>query len=233
MTTPPSGTVPSQIINSLASQDAIGGFEFTSVFHLFKKLLDLHIPEVNKITNKILVRLGEVGEGAIEKDKRSRSIVISGLPELEKSSDGAWPPASARQDDTERKVRGLMDILDVECRPVRVYRMGRKEVGKPRLVKVELPTKGHWVTTLSRARLLRDYPDYKGVFIRRSMTAREREQERELRERARQMNQSRAYEDRFVVYKGELIPASNLSHSQSSSQAPYPLRRQSSTQRGN
>ena len=180
-------------------------FGDNKIFELFQKLIDLNIPEVQEITYEILSRMHEYGKSVLEKETRQRSIVVFGLPELEDNM-----PASIRQEDTEDKVKNILDTLDIECRPVKVYRMGKKVPGKSRLVKIELPTRAHWATVLARSRQLRNKSEFSKVFIRRSMTVEEREKEKELRERARTMNQGKKYEDRFVVYRGEIVPASSL-----------------------
>uniref|UniRef100_A0A7I4Z3B6 DUF218 domain-containing protein n=1 Tax=Haemonchus contortus TaxID=6289 RepID=A0A7I4Z3B6_HAECO len=104
----------------------------------------------------------------IEGDKRSRSIVISGL---EEGQDGLRP--SARHRDLEDKVANVLDAVDVECRPIEIYRMGKPNSKLPRLVKVVLPSRAHWRRALANARLLRDAGLPK-VFMRRSMTEDER-----------------------------------------------------------
>ncbi|EYC30393.1 hypothetical protein Y032_0005g2626 [Ancylostoma ceylanicum] len=194
-----------RLAGSLASDVVGGDFRNAPIIELFQRLLNLNIPEVQQITTEILCRINEISDDAVQKEVRNRSIVISGLSEINADSD-----ASVRQVDTEEKVKEILNILDIECRPVKVFRMGKREEGKPRLVKVELPSRGHWVTTLSRARLLREKPGYNNVFIRRSMTDKERRLEQELRERAKQMNQGKSHEDRVVVYRGEIVPVSSL-----------------------
>ncbi|XGW10718.1 hypothetical protein V3C99_012323 [Haemonchus contortus] len=133
----------------------------------------------------------------IESDKRSRSIVISGLDEMQ----GA-PTASTRRRDLEEKVSTVLNALDVECRPTEVYRMGRPDPERPRLVKVVLPTRTHWRRALANARLLRG-AGLSNVYIRRSMTEDERKHESELRQQARERNKGKAIRE-WVVFQGQL-----------------------------
>ncbi|VDL86540.1 unnamed protein product [Nippostrongylus brasiliensis] len=80
--------------------------------------------EVNKdpAVQLLLVALGEkipqMRSDNVEDEERSRSIVVSGLIEANHTL-----PASARQRDLESKIDQLLDVLDVECRPTKVYRM--------------------------------------------------------------------------------------------------------------
>ncbi|VDO75332.1 unnamed protein product [Heligmosomoides polygyrus] len=55
----------------------------------------------------------------IEEDRRMRSIVITGNQEEPQDL-----PPSRSQGDLEDKVSGILDALQVECRPESVYRMG-------------------------------------------------------------------------------------------------------------
>ncbi|KIH49647.1 hypothetical protein ANCDUO_20277, partial [Ancylostoma duodenale] len=91
-------------------------------------------PVIEKLV-QLLVEKKVQGYCNCDNEKRSRSIVLSGLPE---------PPeqirASEKQDELERSVSDILDILDVDCRPSEVFRMGRINEGRPRLVKLILPS---------------------------------------------------------------------------------------------
>lgn len=116
---------------------------------------------------------------------------------------------SAKQKDLEDKVSGVFDLLNLECRPLEVYRMGRHEHGRTRKVKVVLPSKSHWVTALSNAWRLRSSATFRRVRVRRSMTFEERQREHELRQECKERNEqlgSRVW----VVYRGELRRTEDL-----------------------
>ncbi|XGW34564.1 hypothetical protein V3C99_018472 [Haemonchus contortus] len=142
----------------------------------------------------------------LESDKRSRSIVISGL---EEGQDGL--PPSARQRDLEDKVAEVLDALDVEYRPVEIYRMGKSNPKHPRLVKVVLSSGAHWRRALANARLLRG-AGFPKVFIR--MTEDERKREYELRQEARERNKGSGVRE-WAVYHGQLMRAAELQHNRS------------------
>lgn len=76
-------------------------------------------------------------------------------------------------------VSDLLDCLAVECTPVSVYRMGRREQDRPRIIKVVLPASKF--QRLRRAPRLRFSPSHKGVYLRPSLTWEERMHRREQR----------------------------------------------------
>ncbi|KAK6050706.1 endonuclease/exonuclease/phosphatase family protein [Cooperia oncophora] len=117
-------------------------------------------------------------------------------------------PASRRQTELEDKIGGILDILDIECRPESVYRMGAFSDSKTRLVKVLLPSKFHWSKVLANARLLRR-STMSDVFIRRSMSTEERAMDYKLRQQAKELNKSAGFKE-WVVYKSELKKTSEL-----------------------
>lgn len=78
-------------------------------------------PEIDRMVRVVLSRIPQELRDAVEADKRSRSLVISGLPE----ADPSLPP-SEKQRDLESKVSEVLDAVDVECRPIEVYRMGTR-----------------------------------------------------------------------------------------------------------
>ncbi|EYC40050.1 hypothetical protein Y032_0631g860 [Ancylostoma ceylanicum] len=102
----------------------------------------------------------------IEAETRAPTIVISGLEE----ADNRMLP-SQHQADVENKVTKILDVLNVQCRPSAVFRIGK--IDNSRLVKVLLPSAYHWRSALANARLLRS-SSFSNVFIRRSMTSEER-----------------------------------------------------------
>ncbi|VDO70332.1 unnamed protein product [Heligmosomoides polygyrus] len=120
----------------------------------------------------------------IEEEKRSRSLVVSGVSE----PDSEHLPPSLQRAELREKVTNLLDALKVDCEPVEVFRMERADSSRPRLVKIVLPTRSHWGTALANARLLRAAPGFSHVFVRRSMTGDERKRECELRQAARERN---------------------------------------------
>ncbi|KAL6734052.1 hypothetical protein Aduo_004635 [Ancylostoma duodenale] len=148
-------------------------------------------------------RMRQEVSDAVEKEKRDRSLVISGLAEW-----GMDKPLLQRQKYLYEQVADILDTLKVDCLPEVVYRMGKYSETRPRLVKVVLPSRSHWSLALSKAYLLRR-TKYSNIYVRRSMTSAERKQEYELREQARVKNEGKSTRE-WVVYREELRHISDL-----------------------
>ncbi|EYC13755.1 hypothetical protein Y032_0042g504 [Ancylostoma ceylanicum] len=159
-------------------------------------------PEVAKMFQAFLKKI-PIGFTSLQDEERSRTIVISGIEEL-----GSGCKATERQAHVEGKVNEVFDALDIECRPVTVFRLGKWDGARPRLVKVVLPSKTHWATALANAYRLRS-TGLANIHIRRSMTLEERRREFQLRQEARELNKGLPHRQ-WVVYKGELKKVSDL-----------------------
>lgn len=172
-------------------------------------------PVMAKFLNALVSKLPQTIADAVEADKRGRSLVVSGIPE---SSPNV--PPSGKQRELEVKVSELLDILGVECRPVEVYRMGEPDSSRPRLVKLVLPSRSHWITALTNSHRLRA-SSLPTVFVRKSLTSAERTLEKQLRLECKKRNDqlnSRVW----VVYRGELRRAEELPKSRKSGN-PQPV----------
>ncbi|XGW28740.1 hypothetical protein V3C99_008492 [Haemonchus contortus] len=166
-------------------------------------------PVMAKFLNALVSKLPQTIADAVEADKRGRSLVASGIPE---SSPNISPSGKKRE--LEVKVTEVLDILGVECRPVEVYRMGKPDSSRPRLVKLVLPSKTHWITALTNSHRLRT-SSFSTVFVRKSLTPAERTLDKQLRLECRKRNDqlnSRVW----VVYRGELRRADELPKSRQS-----------------
>ncbi|EYC30629.1 hypothetical protein Y032_0005g2760 [Ancylostoma ceylanicum] len=105
--------------------------------------------------------------------ERLRSIVISGVPELESPI-----LRDKLQSDFDRVV-SILTHLNIGCFPVAVYRLG-KQSNRPRLIKCVLPAQTFQRLAVKRAPLLRFFPE-KGIFLRESLTDAERKRRRDER----------------------------------------------------
>lgn len=105
--------------------------------------------------------------------ERQRSIVISGVPELNSET-----VRGKLQYDFD-SVLNILEHLNVECFPVAVYRLG-KQSHRPRLIKAVLPARTFQRLAVKRASLLRFFPE-KGIFLRESLTEAERKRRRDER----------------------------------------------------
>ncbi|VDO36388.1 unnamed protein product [Haemonchus placei] len=180
-------------------------YAMLSASQLLKAVLERNTdPVIEKMLLALAEKIPKEMSELMEADKRSRSIVLSGLEEAPSHS-----LPSEKQRDLEAKVSDVLDVLNVECRPVEVYRMGKEDRSRPRLVKVLLPSRFHWRTALANARNLKS-SGFANIFVRRSMTPDERKLEYELRQQARERNRGKSIRE-WVVYKGELRRAAELS----------------------
>lgn len=96
--------------------------------------------------------------------ERKRSIVLTNVPE------SSEPSAFARNSSDFNRVNQILDFLGVECRPLSVFRMGRPQQNRPRLIKVVLPSSRHQAEAVRRAPRLRFLPPHKGIFLRPSLS---------------------------------------------------------------
>uniref|UniRef100_A0A8R1IJ31 Uncharacterized protein n=1 Tax=Caenorhabditis japonica TaxID=281687 RepID=A0A8R1IJ31_CAEJA len=118
-----------------------------------------------------------------EAKERKRSIVAMNIPEF-----GSKYDHQNNKKDIE-KVDQLLRNMDIGFQPMAVYCMGRKrEDGKPRLVKIVFPCSKSQADTLLRAHRLRSFPTGQNppVYLRPSMTRKERETFRQERMQHRQ-----------------------------------------------
>lgn len=113
-------------------------------------------------------------DSAKEDPDLKRSIIVSGIPESRSNS------AYERMNHDYNCVNTLLDFLGIECFPKTVYRMGRPDTRRPRILKVILPTSRFQRETLRRKSQLRFFT-HKGVFIRPSLTKEVRERRRNER----------------------------------------------------
>uniref|UniRef100_A0A7I4YXJ8 Uncharacterized protein n=1 Tax=Haemonchus contortus TaxID=6289 RepID=A0A7I4YXJ8_HAECO len=169
------------------------------------EILVTKAPEAIPLLQQFLSKLPSLSLEMIESEKRQRSIVLLGVPEAEKEL-----PASRRQEHTEKYVPEILDFLDIEARPVEVFRMGRAS-DRPRLVKCVFPARKILLDTLARAHKLRASSRFNNVEIRKSMTPEERSKDQELRKKAYERNRDEHNGNRvYVVYRGEIVKASDI-----------------------
>ncbi|KIH68359.1 hypothetical protein ANCDUO_01307 [Ancylostoma duodenale] len=116
-------------------------------------ILEEKAPEAVPLLNQLITALRPNPKDIVESVKRSRPIVISGMPEA-----GRELAASQRQAHTELSVIKMLDALDIEAKPLEIYRI--------------------W--TLTDEGL---YPSFHD-----SITQSERELDKELRRHARELN---------------------------------------------
>ncbi|EYB89943.1 hypothetical protein Y032_0225g2747 [Ancylostoma ceylanicum] len=82
-------------------------------------ILSTKAPEALPLLEKFVSKFPSLSSEIVEAEKRPRSVVIYGVPEADSKLS-----ATSRQAHTEAFVSGTLDALDVETRPVEVFRMG-------------------------------------------------------------------------------------------------------------
>lgn len=140
---------------------------------------------------------------AREDEAHRRSLVIAGLSENGNDFD-----------DVSRMVK----FLDCSASVSEVFRMGRmvKPGGDaaafPRLLKVHVASSSVVKSVLSQARRLKSSDEFKGVYVRRSMSLDERKQLIKLREECRTLNSTEADQGvKFVVLNEHIVKFINCS----------------------
>ncbi|KIH62664.1 hypothetical protein ANCDUO_07052 [Ancylostoma duodenale] len=88
-----------------------------SILAELHSILEEKAPEGIPLLEKLVSLLTPDPHDIVEADKRSRSIIISGVPEGDTNSS-----PSCRQLATEKHVTNILDALDIEARPAEVYR---------------------------------------------------------------------------------------------------------------
>lgn len=141
-------------------------------------------------------------EEAVEEDKRLRSVVVEGLPE------SPSPLASGRSAEDLSHIHRMLDVANVEHRPMACYRMGEmtdrsgKVRATPRPVKILFPCRSAQASFLRAARSIRSSAHYPQVFVRPSLTKQQRKEAFDLRVKRREM--VKAGQD-VVIYDGRIM----------------------------
>ncbi|KIH68426.1 hypothetical protein ANCDUO_01239 [Ancylostoma duodenale] len=117
--------------------------------------------------------------------ERLRSVVISGIPELNS------PRTKDRVNYDCECVCKILDYLNIECDPVSVYRLGRPQRGMNRLTKVVLPARMFQRLAVKRAPRLRFFCE-RGIYLRPSLTLEERKRRKEERNQQAPASQNRS-----------------------------------------
>ena len=138
-----------------------------------------------------------------EEERRQHQIIAMGLPESTMAT-----PMDRNGEDLE-KVKEMLSIIEVEHPPVCVYRMGPFKGGaRPRLLKIEFPTRWAARHAIHTARQLKSSQKYSQVKLRPSLTKEEREARTLL---TQQCNTKRAETNEdYVVYAGQVVLRSKI-----------------------
>jgi hypothetical protein len=115
-----------------------------------------------------------------EEKERLRSVVISGVPEIDPSA-----KAPQRRVANQQSVMEILDVLDIDVEPSCVYRMGVSSRHRPRLIKVVLPNSATQRLLLKKSKGLKNSP-LNNIYIRPSLTRIQLDREYNLRQELRE-----------------------------------------------
>ena len=134
--------------------------------------------------------------------RHNRSVVVSGLKE------STLEIASKRLEKDEEMVQQMLDVFDIEVRPLAVFRMGKKMVDKPRLLKIEFASRSVVAKIMTRKKAMSKHENFKRVYIRKSMSFEERQQTKKLQMECNEKNKENTENDpssTFVIYAGKVV----------------------------
>lgn len=148
-------------------------------------------------------------ENDFTEHRHRRSVVITGLTEAN------FSVPSKRVAEDEKRVQEILDHCDIEVKPFAIFRMGVKGT-KPRLLKVEFPSKSVVAKLMKRKSSLKSSDSYSRIFIRPSMNKTEREERRKLQEQCNLKNKENTDTDpssTYVIYAGSVIRRRDITKS--------------------
>lgn len=136
---------------------------------------------------------------AIQEEERRRSLVVIGLAE----PDAALGVVERNKRDLEG-VMGVLGQLAIDVNPPCIHRMGTvRSDGKPRLVKVVLPSPSLVYKALSGAKNLKSVEQYKSVYVRKSLSQQELAHVRTMRAQLATIRKDDPAST-FVIYRDEI-----------------------------
>lgn len=148
---------------------------------------------------------------AVKEAERLRSLVVCHFRESEKSD-----PIQAENDD-DFAIRQLIHKLALNAKIEKWYRMGKRVEDKPRLIKVVLCTSSMQRAVLKNAKNLRDFDEFKRIYIRKSMTPAELVESNKKRAALKWLREK---DDRWVIYRNEFWIRDEISGGSRTTVAP-------------
>ncbi|KAI1710078.1 hypothetical protein Ddc_13618 [Ditylenchus destructor] len=141
----------------------------------------------------------------VEEHRRQRSVVLANVPETESTS------AQTRVNEDNKKVMEILDELDIEARPLTVFRMGKTDGKTPRLLKVELPTRGHTQQTIQSKAKLQKSTRFASVRVRASLSKEDRDRRHELIAKCTELR-AKDPENKhdFIIWRNEVIARNDI-----------------------
>ena len=139
--------------------------------------------------------------------RHNRSLVVSDLKE------STLEIASKRLEKDEEMVQQMLDVFDIEVRPLAVFRMGKKVADKPRLLKIEFASRSVVAKIMTRKKAMSKHDDFKRVYIRPSMSFEDRQKRKQLQNECNEKNKQNPSSDpsqQYVIYANKIIKRSEI-----------------------
>lgn len=135
----------------------------------------------------------------MERHRRRKFLIISGMPEA------ASGTAAERKSKDLDSVMGLASQLGInDFIPTEASRIGSTTQAKPRLLRIKCKSQETKRELLVRARNLREYPAFRGVYINPDRTLMQREADRALR---MELRKRREAGEHVSIRRGRIINA--------------------------
>ena len=155
--------------------------------------------KVEKLENSIDTKVQEAIEEYREREARKYNVIIHNIPESKKED--SKDRISEDMESVDSMLEDGLDVSDVTV--TSAVRLGKREEGKTRLLKVGVDSVKSKRNLLQNARKLRRTEAWKKVFITPDHTPKERQVNRELREELKR--RSEEGEERLVIRKGKIV----------------------------
>ena len=139
--------------------------------------------------------------------RHNRSVVVSGLKE------STLEIASKRLEKDEEMVQQMLDVFDIEVRPLAVFRMGKKMADRPRLLKIEFASRSVVAKIMTRKKAMSKHDDFKRVYIRPSMSFEDRQKRKQLQNECNEKNKQNRSSDpsqQYVIYDNQIVKRSEI-----------------------
>ena len=107
----------------------------------------------------------------------------------------------------------MLDVFDIEVRPLAVFRMGKKMADKQRLLKIEFASRSVVAKIMTRKKTMSKHDDFKRVYIRPSMSFEDRQKRKQLQNECNDKNKQNPSSDpsqQYVIYANQIIKRSEI-----------------------
>ena len=160
----------------------------------------------------------EVVRETMERQRRRKYLIISGLPEYTGTCNQLESAVERRSHDIKglKTLAAEVGIDDLE--PEEVVRIGRINSSRPRLLRFKCGTADVKFDLLKKSKNLRHNPTFGRVFINPDMTRFQREVNKKLRE---ELKSRREAGEKVIIHRGRVIREADVKVSSSSDRRDF------------